>query len=347
LEEKAMKAKDVLSKGARIVAVCALFGLCLIVGTMLSGMDRVGRQPMPSSSASAGLAVGQQPASIPTPQSLLVPLLIYCVCVGSVVSLLILRSRWHGWTLTGAMFAGIYGISCVVNAIEGAAFLSEKTPPGMMFTWLLQGAISTALFAPLAVLVLGGWRSQALAIGPPAWPKPSSALWRVGVIILAFVFFYMFFGYYVAWQNPAVRQYYGGPEYSTFYAALKGNWVHVRWIYSLAAFRGLLFVVFLYPLVRMFRGKRWQIAVAMSLFVVAWTTALLLPNPLMLPEVAHTHFIETLGFGLVMGALIGDLLAIPPTSGENIGSSSGSTTSFSGGIFRKFCESNGMERKEQ
>jgi len=177
-------------------------------------------------------------------------------------------------------------------------------------------------------VVLDRWRSQVVAVARLAWPKLSSALWRVGVIVLAFVFFFMFFGYYVAWQNPAVREYYGGPAYDTFYAALKGNWVNARWIYPLAALRALLFIAFLYPSVCMFRGKRWQIAGAMSLFVAAWTTGLLLPNPLMPPSIAHTHFIETLGFGLVMGALIGELLAIPPVSGEGIGS--GKTTSASG-----------------
>jgi hypothetical protein len=307
-----------------------LFGLCLIVGTMVSGMDHVAQQPIPSRSASAGVVIEQQSAPVPAPRGFLIPLPIYCICAGLVASLLILRSRWHGWILAGAIFTGVYGISCVVNAIEGAAFLSAKTPPGIWLALLLQGAISTALFAPLAVLVLGRWRSQALAIASPAWPKLSSVLWRVAVIVLAFVFFYMFFGYYVAWQNPAVRLYYGGPEYATFYAALKGNWLHARWIYPLAAFRALLFVVFLYPLVRMFRGKRWQIAGAMSLFVAAWTTGLLLPNRLMPPSVAHTHFIETLGFGLVMGALIGELLAMPPVGGEHFSSSSGKPPSASG-----------------
>jgi hypothetical protein len=143
----------------------------------------------------------------------------------------------------------------------------------------------------------------------PAVPlKLASILLRLAILVAAFVFLYMFFGYYVAWRNPELQRFYGGPELATFWAALRHNWTDSRWIYALAVFRGLLYVACLYPLVWMLRTSRRESALAAALFLACWTTVLLLPNPLMPASVARSHFWETLGFSLVFGALGGWLL---------------------------------------
>jgi hypothetical protein len=136
----------------------------------------------------------------------------------------------------------------------------------------------------------------------------ASATWRLAIIVVAFVFLYMFFGYYVAWQNPALRGYYGGAAYPDFFTSLKTNWTDHPSIYALQVFRALVYVIFLYPLVRMLRAVRWEAALAIAIFLSAWTTVLLLPNPLMPASVAHSHFEETFSFSIVFGALAGWLL---------------------------------------
>ena len=274
------------------------------VGTALSGLDRVAQQSQPA----------QQQAS----SELLVPLLIFSLSVGVVVSYLILRSSWHGWTLAGAMFVGMYGISTVVSQLESIFLLSSKLPHGMIRALFAQGAIGTALFAPLAVLVLGKWRAAmpGVASPAPAAMRAASAAWRLVLLIIAFVFLYLFFGYYVAWQNPELRRYYGGPHWPNFIASLRGNWQNSPWIFLLASFRALLHVAFVYPLIRMLRAGRWESALAAALFLACWTTVLLLPNPLMPASVARSHFWETLGFNLVFGSLLGWLLSTPPSAVE-------------------------------
>jgi hypothetical protein len=219
----------------------------------------------------------------------------------------------------------MYGVSTVAVQIESLFFLSDKLPRGMIRAIFLQGAIATALFAPVAVLLLGKWRNPSKTPASPAPARISapSAAWRLAFIVVAFVFLYMFFGYYVAWQNPALRQYYGGPEYSSFFAALKGNWMYHRSIYLLQVSRALLYAACLYPLIRMLRIARWETALAMALFLSVWTTALLLPNPMMPSSVALAHFWETLGFGLVFGALAGWFLSAsrPASSGSDTAAS--------------------------
>jgi len=318
-----MQFKKVLVIGLKILAVCLLYAVCMVVGEKLSGMERVAQQGVaaqnltstqtaPASQVSPHTAPPTQPAL----GDVLAGFLTFSVCVGIVVSYLILRSSWSGWTLAGALAVSMYGISTVVNQIESIFFLSNKMPRGMISALFVQEAIATVLFVPLAVLVLGKWRAASPASAPPAPERlhAASVAWRLPLLVFAFVFLYMFFGYYVAWQNPDVRQYYGGPDWPTFFDALKGNWLNTRWIYPVATFRALLFIGFVYPLIRMLRVARWETAAATALFLSAWTTILLLPNPIMPASVAHSHFWETLEFSLIFGALLGWLMSAPTSA---------------------------------
>lgn len=320
-----MRIKRVLAVSLRILAVCLLFSVCMAVGGALSGLDRVAQQSQPVQTSSqtpsqaplaAEVSPQTPPRTQPAPGNIFVPLLILSACVGIVSSYLILRSSWHGWTLAGAMFVGMYGISTVVTQVESIVFLSNKLPHGMVRAIFVQGAIATALFAPLAVLLLGKWPATApVTLHPaPVRIRAASAAGRLALLIIAFVFLYLFLGYYVAWQNPELRKFYGGPEWPTFFDSLKGNWLNSPWIFPLASFRALLYVAFVFPLVRMLRVARWESATAIASFLSAWTTLLLLPNPFMPPSVARSHFWETLGFSLLFGALLGWLMNTPPST---------------------------------
>jgi hypothetical protein len=246
------------------------------------------------------------------PEGFLRSFFVFTLCVGGTLSYLIIRSRWYGWMLVSAMFVSMYGISTVASQLDSVAFLSNKLPQGMIRAIFIQGAIAAALFAPLAVLALGKWRAASVrAPMPPIAPlKLPSILLRLAILVTAFVFLYMLFGYYVAWRNPELQRFYAGPQLASFWAALRYNWTTSRWIYVLTAFRACLYIACLYPLVRMLHASRRESALAAALFSACWTTVLLLPNPLMPASVARSHFWETLGFSLVFGALAGWLLCL-------------------------------------
>lgn len=314
----------------RVLATCLLFAVCSVAGGALSGIDKIAQQTAASqptasyTTASQPTAPGDQQVPAQKPENFLGNFLILTLCAGGTLSYLILRSRWHGWVLAGAIFVSMYGSATVGSQVETVAFLSDKLPPGMIRAIFVQGAIAAALFAPLAVLVLGKWRGASLgaasvragsfgvwvARSPAAQRKPGAMLLRVAILVAAFVFLYMFFGYYVAWRNPELRSFYGGPEHASFWEAWKYNWASSPWIYALAALCALLYIACLYPIVRMLHASRWESALAAALFLTCWTTILLLPNPLMPASVARSHFWETLGFSLVFGALAGWLLCV-------------------------------------
>ena len=317
-----MTIRTILLTGLRILVVCVLLAMCFAVSSMLSGLDKIGQRTV----ASQPVPPGQQ--HVPQmPEGFLSSFLIFTLCSGGTLSYLILRSRWHGWMLAGAVFVSMYGISTVASQLDSVALLSNKLPPGMIRAIFVQGAIAAALFAPLAVLTLGKWRAASVRapILPAVPQKLASILARVAILVAGFVFLYMFFGYYVAWRNPELRHFYGGPELATFWVSLRYNWTSARWIYGLAALRALIYIACLYPLVRMLHTSRWESALAAALFSACWTSVLLLPNPLMPASVARSHFWETLGFSLVFGALAGWLLCFtapaPRHSGRMVSNS--------------------------
>ena len=183
-------------------------------------------------------------------------------------------------------------------------------PRGLIGALFVQEAIAIALFAPLAVPILGKWKPAPTAIEVnEATPLKAAAMaWRIPLLVVAFVFLYLFFGYYVVWRNPALRAYYGGTEFGDFFESLKSNWERQPQLYLLQVFRALLYVACVYPLLRMPQIARWKNVLAIAAFLASWTTALLLPNPLMPESVARSHFWETLWFNLTFGALMAWLL---------------------------------------
>jgi hypothetical protein len=288
--------RTILLTALRIFVVCALFAVCVIVGGVLSGLDKVAQQ---IGRVSARFTC--YPAGPPDARQFSSQLSnFHALCRR--YSLL---PHPQGPLARLAIFVSMYGISSVASQLDTVAFLSKKLPHGMIRAIFVQGAIAAALFAPLAVLALGNCRAASIRApkSPTVPSKPASIFLRLALLIAAFVFLYMLFGYYVAWRNPELQRFYGGPELATFWAALRHNWISSRWIYALAAFRALLYVGCLYPLVRMLDTSRRESALAAALFSACWTTVLLLPNPLIPASVARSHFWETLGFNLVFGAL--------------------------------------------
>src|SRR5713226_6372471 len=152
-----MATRTILLTGLRILAACLLFAVCFSVGGALSGLDKVAQQSIASQPAPPA---NQQVPQMP--ENFLRSFLVFTFCVGGTLSYLILRSRWHGWMLAGAIFVAMYGISTVASQVETVAFLTNKLPTGMIRALFMQGAIVAALFAPLAVLTLGKWRAASL-----------------------------------------------------------------------------------------------------------------------------------------------------------------------------------------
>jgi hypothetical protein len=122
--------------------------------------------------------------------------------------------------------------------------------PGNLNGMLAMGVVFSVLLGPLAVAILGRWRRASAAVSQPAVITPGSWMWTLAAIGACYVVLYMTFGYFVAWQNPALRAYYGGTDPGSFLAGMRQNWIDTPWLFPLQFGRGILWALFLLPLIR-------------------------------------------------------------------------------------------------
>lgn len=283
-----------------VLRVIALTFVLLVWFSIASGIAMRGIAPPPDAAGSAIIA-----------------LVAVCFLETLVVSYLILRSRWSGWRLILAIFFVFYGVTTFMGQSESAVFLTQL-PAGMVPRLFLMGLLIAAPYSALAVIILGKRQN------PPA-DEPEAALpsvplsswpWRLALIAVAYVILYFTFGYFIAWRNPAVQQYYGGTDSGSFFAQMQTVVRDRPWLVPFQVLRALCWVVLALPIVWMLKGGRREIALALGFtFAVLMNAQLLLPNPYMPEAVRMAHLVETASSNFIFGVLVGWLLTARPSPG--------------------------------
>jgi hypothetical protein len=258
------------------------------------------------SAVSAALlsAPAEQPAE---PESrILVALLAVSFLNSAVLTYVVRRARWTGAKLVLALFIIFYGVVTVMSQIETAFFIT-RLPPGMLPRLFLAGAIIAALFSIFAALILGKIR-QREPVDRSSWLRQMSLgewAWKLSLIAIAYVVIYFAFGYFIAWQNEAVRAYYGGSDPGSLFAQMQSVIRDTPFLIPLQILRGLMWTGLALLVVRMMRGQWWEAGLAVALlFSVVMNSQLLIPNPLMPDEVRMTHLVETASSNFLFGWLV-------------------------------------------
>lgn len=256
----------------------------------------------------SGLLLAGSSAPPPDPESAgttLLALLAISLLNAAVFGYVILRSGWTGWKLILSMVLVFYGVNTLMPQIE-TAFFVNTLPPGMLSRLFVAGFIIAAVFCPLAVLILGKARSKTGSALEDSWPKHSITGWiaRLALVVVLYLLVYFGFGYYVAWQSPAVRSYYGGQDPGSFVAQIRSVLRDQPLLFVLQAGRALLWTSIAIPIIRMMKGKRWETPLAVALVFAVTASQLLLPNPLMPYEVRMAHLLETTTSNFLFGLLV-------------------------------------------
>jgi hypothetical protein len=298
-----MAAKKGIVLGFKTIVVALGLTIIFMIGAMISGMAR----PAPSAAGAAmpAAASGQ-------PVNILLLLFVASLIQAIVVTYLVLEAKWSGWKIAGALFLVVLNM-WVQAAIESELYLRSRLSSNFGTQTLITGLVTATLFAPFAVWVLGGF-GRATREESSERARWSAARWigTLAATTVAFVALYYLCGYYIAWQNPALRQFYSGTtEIRSFWGQMAWTWTSTPWMFPLQAGRGLLFVAMTLPAVRMLRGGAARVAFGTALMYVAWdgSGGLILPNPIMPPPVAHSHLVEMVVWGLVFGAFVGWLMS--------------------------------------
>lgn len=236
----------------------------------------------------------------------LLTLLVISLINTAVWTYVILRSRWGGWKLVLSVFLVFFGVSTVMPQIETAYFV-RTLPPGMLPRLFLAGLLIATVFSPLAVLIFGKAKAQAngtsrhLQLRMPA----GKLVAKLSLIVIAYLLLYFTFGYFIAWQSEAVRNYYGGTDPGSFIAHITSLLRNEPLLFLLQAVRALLWTAIAIPVIKMTKGAWWESGLAVSLlFGVFMNSLLLLPNPLMPDEVRMAHLLETATSNFLFGWLV-------------------------------------------
>ena len=231
---------------------------------------------------------------------------------------LALRSRWHGWKLAGALSLIFYVLYTFLSWIELLAFpaVSDQMPKGFLTPgMLIEGLVLAIPFSLLAVWILGKTKKELGEdeVNDRLQMPASEWIWKLGSAAILYVIVYFTFGYYVAWRTPGLPQFYGGTDPGTFVGQLGNVMRDTPWLFGVAFFRGLIWAGIGSLIIRMHKGKAWEVILAVGLsFAVLMNAALLFPNPFMPPFVAHAHTIELVSSNFLYGILLSVLMMWKP-----------------------------------
>jgi hypothetical protein len=247
------------------------------------------------------LSTAPQEGAPADPSATLIALLVVSLLNAAVWTYVIRRSSWTGWKLVLAVFVVFYGANTVMPQIETAYFVT-RLPPGMLPRLFLAGLIIAAVFAPLAVLILGKRRPETHV--PQQKILAGGWAGKLALIVVAYIILYFTFGYFVAWRSPAVRAYYGGSDPESFIAHIASLLRTEPMLFLLQAVRALLWTAVAAPVIKMTKGAWWESGLAVALLFAVVNSQLLIPNPLMPPEVRTAHLVETATSNFIFGWLI-------------------------------------------
>jgi len=230
-----------------------------------------------------------------------------------VLSFLILRSRWYGLKLIGAVILVLFGVETFMAQIETLYFNSAVQMGTAEYVGIVAaGALRALIFAPLAVFIFGKMKKPVQPEEKGAAELPSDWRKRFAVLAVIYVVVYFMFGYFVAWQWEGTRLYYSGTT------AIKPFFTHFwdlfftedPFIIPFQLLRGVLWTSLALIIVLMIKAKQWETSLAVALtFAVLLSLPLgLFPNPYMPPLVARSHFFEISSSMLLFGGIAGWVL---------------------------------------
>ena len=226
-----------------------------------------------------------------------------------VISSLILTSRWRGRWLAVALALAYFGAVTVLPQSETWYFLSSLTVNREVLPRLFVMGIPPAfVFVPLAVWILGRWRrTDPTRLAPSSGMTPAQWIWRVAVLAAAYVVLYWSAGYFIAWQNPELRAFYGQPgDPLPFFAHTTRVVRNDPGLFGFQLLRGVLWVACALPVMYGSRVSRWRTAILVGLlFSAPQNIGQILANPLMpIASVRFSHMIETASSTFVFGLLV-------------------------------------------
>ena len=273
------------------------------------------------------LAIDTLIPDLPTEPGMVSPQL-GLLLMGALNSLLIIAliesSRYHGWKLAFGLAFAYYGAVTFIMQIETWYFLTAVTVSEELLPRLFVMGLPVPLFViPLATLLLGKARADS---EPAVSLEPVKTLkewfYKPVLIAAAYIILYWTAGYFIAWQNPELRAFYGSPgDALPFWQHTVNTLRHEPGLFPFQALRGLMWAIFALPVIYGSKWSRLSTALLVGFFFsVPQNIGHILANPLMpLASIRFSHMIETAISTFIFGVILVYLLYRKPVEPEKTG----------------------------
>lgn len=221
---------------------------------------------------------------------------------------LIITSRWHGWKLAFLLGLAYYGSFTFITQIETWYFLSEiSIPPGLLPRLFIMGLSIPLIFIPLAVWICKKWKQSDSALENSTLEfNAKQLLPKLLIIAVIYVVIYWLAGYFIAWQNPELRAFYGSPgEIAPFFSHTLSTFRKTPSLIFLQLIRGILFVLIAVPIILGSKVKPLLTGLLVGFLFAIPHLGHIIANPLMpVASVRFSHMLETATSTFVFGLVL-------------------------------------------
>jgi hypothetical protein len=281
-------------KARRIGLFIGKIGLLSLILLMIYGL-------------AAGLAGLTDSASSVDPMAAFSGTILMIVMYTVALSYPINNSGWRGWRLVAGIAAAYYALAVFLPQLDAIIFLNvfvDIIDVTLVPKILVQGAIVAAIFSPIAVSIFGKMRGKdedEFILKNNGMTSKTEWIVKLAIIALSYIVLYVAAGSFIAFQNPALSEYYGD-------IIQKMSSVGV-WMLLLQGVRALIFAGVAFPIIKSMKGPWWKTGLAISmLFAFLMAGAMLVPNSFMPDSVRFSHFLEIFTENFIFGWIVAWLL---------------------------------------
>lgn len=288
--ENDMNSKEILIWAFRLILLTVLYFPIWLLGSMAIG------GLIPNISSESGLV------------DEVTGMLILGIINTILIVALIVSLRWNGWRLAFFLALAYYGAFTFITQIETWYFLTEITlSPKLLPRLFIMGLSIPLIYIPLAILICKRWKKKDVNSGNSTMVMPfKQLLLKLVLIAVIYLVIYWLAGYFIAWQNPELRAFYGSPgEIEPFLAHTLTTFSKTPSLILLQLVRGVLFAAIATPIILGSKAKPWITGLLVGFLLAIPHLAHIMPNPLMpIASVRLSHMIETATSTFVFGLII-------------------------------------------
>jgi len=213
------------------------------------------------------------------------------------ITYVVTHSGWRASRLIPALIISLFFVYSFMAQIETFFFRSAFgiLTATDIFLIMVANGVSILAGVPLAVKLFGKGRREEVEKYPNNLPvlSFSKLIIKLVLIGISYMIIYFVFGYYVAWQVKDLRIFYSGnPADNGFVSVLANNFHEMPVIYPFQFVRGVLFGLFVLPLVLMFKHRPGVLLITLILVFLSLGISLIIPNFLFPDTVRWAHFAE-------------------------------------------------------